>query len=97
MMQNGNGHWRGLANQVLGVLCSPTCGSSLHQNADGLVCELGGRQYPALNGVVHFVDAQNCAGVGGFPRKSYVRKQLERVSCHRPENALRRTELRPRN
>jgi SAM-dependent methyltransferase len=91
-----NGNWPGLADEVLTILRCLTCQNSVDQRADGLVCAGCGRVYPAIDGVVRFVDAQNYAGSFGFQWKLHARTQLDDATSHRSENAFRRrTGFRP--
>ena len=94
--QNANGNWPGLAEDVLVILRCLACRGRLHQSADGLLCAGCARLYPALNGVVRFVDAQKYAGSFGFQWKLHARTQLDDATSHRSENAFRRrTGFRP--
>jgi len=96
MVQNASGNWSGLAKEVLTILRCLTCGSPLDQRADGLVCTGCGREYPALNGVVRFVDTQIYAGSFGFQWKLHARTQLDDAANHQSEDAFRqRTGFRP--
>ncbi len=96
MLQNANGNWPGLANEVLAILRCLACQSTLNPRPDGLVCAGCGQRYPALNGVVRFVDAQNYAGSFGFQWKLHARTQLDDATSDRSENAFRRrTGFRP--
>jgi SAM-dependent methyltransferase len=88
-MQNAKGHWSGLAKEVLTILRCLTCQSPLDQRADALVCSSCGRRYPAVNGVVRFVDAQAYAGSFGFQWKIHARTQLDDATSHRSEDAFR--------
>jgi SAM-dependent methyltransferase len=94
--QNANGNWPGLAEEVLVILRCLACQGTLDQSADGLLCAGCARRYPALNGVVRFVDAQKYAGSFGFQWKLHARTQLDDATSHRSENAFRRrTGFRP--
>lgn len=96
MQQNANGSWPGLAREVLGILRCLTCQSPLDQQADGLVCAGCGRRYPAVKGVVRFVEAENYAGSFGFQWKLHARTQLDDATSQRSESAFRRrTGFRP--
>jgi SAM-dependent methyltransferase len=96
MPQNANGNWPGLAEDVLVILRCLACRGRLDQSADGLLCAGCARLYPALNGVVRFVDAQKYAGSFGFQWKLHARTQLDDTTSHRSENAFRRrTGFRP--
>lgn len=96
MQQNANGNWPGLAREVLAILRCLTCQGPLDQQADGLVCAGCGRRYPALKGVVRFVEAENYAGSFGFQWKLHARTQLDDATSQRSESAFRRrTGFRP--
>jgi SAM-dependent methyltransferase len=94
--ESATGKWPGLANEVLSILRCLACQSRLEQHSDGLVCAGCGKQYPALKGVVRFVDAQNYAGSFGFQWKIHARTQLDTDTSHRSERAFgERTGFRP--
>jgi SAM-dependent methyltransferase len=96
MQQNANGNWPGLPREVLAILRCLACQSPLEQRADGLACVNCGKGYPALNGVVRFVNAENYAGSFGFQWKLHARTQLDDATSRRSENAFRRrTGFRP--
>lgn len=96
MLQNVHENWPGLANEVLAILRCLTCQSTLNQSASGLVCAGCEKQYPALNGVVRFVDTENYAGSFGFQWKLHARTQLDDAVSLRSEDAFRRrTGFRP--
>jgi SAM-dependent methyltransferase len=96
MGQKANGNWPGLASEVLAILRCLACQGALDQRADGLVCTGCGRQYPALDGVARFVDAEHYAGSFGFQWKLHARTQLDDAASHRSEDAFRRrTGFRP--
>jgi SAM-dependent methyltransferase len=88
--QNATGNWPGLADEVLAILRCLTCQSALDQRGDGLVCAGCGRLYPAQEGVVRFVDAQNYAGSFGFQWKLHARTQWDDETSQRSENAFRK-------
>ncbi|MGA8509758.1 MAG: class I SAM-dependent methyltransferase [Candidatus Sulfotelmatobacter sp.] len=96
MPQNAIGNWPGLAKDVLAILRCLACQATLDQRADGLVCAGCTMRYPALNGVVRFVDAQKYSSSFGFQWKLHARTQLDDATSHRSENAFcRRTGFRP--
>lgn len=90
MTRTENANWPGLADEVLAILRCLTCQDKLEQREQGVVCAGCGRQYPAVNGVLRFVDAQNYAGSFGFQWKLYARTQLDDASSQRSERAFRR-------
>ena len=86
----------GVAEEVLNILRCLNCEGRLSSAANGLVCGNCGRDYPMLNGVLRFVDAQNYAGSFGFQWKLYARTQLDDAASQRSELAFRRrTGFRP--
>jgi len=91
-----NANLPGVADEVLAILQCLDCQAKLQGGANGLVCPNCRRQYPMLNGVLRFVDAQNYAGSFGFQWKLYSRTQLDDASSQRSERAFRRrTGFRP--
>ena len=95
-MQDVKGSWPGLADEVLAILRCLACRGGLGQQVDGLVCAACGTRYPAVNGVVRFVDEHNYADSFGFQWKLYARTQLDDATSHCSEDAFRqRTGFRP--
>jgi SAM-dependent methyltransferase len=95
-LHNETGKWTGVADEVLVILRCLACQNRLQRSSDGLSCLSCGKQYPALNGVVRFVDAQNYAGSFGFQWKIHARTQLDTATSHRSERAFaERTGFRP--
>jgi SAM-dependent methyltransferase len=88
-LQNANASWPGLANEVVDILRCLTCQGKLGQRPSGLVCAGCGREYPALKGMLRFVDAQNYAGSFGFQWTIHARTQLDDGVSHRSEIAFR--------
>ena len=96
LVQNASGNWPGFDSEILAILRCLECPNQLDQHPDGLVCCGCGRQYPALNGVVRFVDAQAYTGSFGFQWKIHARTQLDDAEDHRNDIAFRRrTGFRP--
>lgn len=96
MVETKSENWPGVAEEVLAILRCLDCQSSLHNQADGLVCTGCGRLYPLRNGVVRFVGAQAYAGSFGFQWKLYARTQLDHATSQKSERAFRRrTGFRP--
>jgi len=96
MVQNASGNWPGVDSEILAILRCLECPNQLDQHPDGLVCCGCGRQYPALHGVVRFVDAQAYTGSFGFQWKIHARTQLDDAEDHRNDIAFRRrTGFRP--
>lgn len=95
-LRGETGKWTGLTDEVLAILRCLACQNRLQQRDDGLTCLGCGKQYPVLNGVVRFVDAQNYAGSFGFQWKIHARTQLDTATSRRSERALgERTGFRP--
>ena len=96
MAKTENVNLPGVGEEVLAILRCLDCQGGLASGAGGLVCLQCGREYPLLNGVLRFVDAQNYAGSFGFQWKLYSRTQLDDASSQRSERAFRRrTGFRP--
>jgi 2-polyprenyl-3-methyl-5-hydroxy-6-metoxy-1,4-benzoquinol methylase len=96
MAKTENVNLPGVGEEVLAILRCLDCQGGLAPGGNGLVCLQCGREYPLLNGVLRFVDAQNYAGSFGFQWKLYSRTQLDDASSQRSERAFRRrTGFRP--
>ena len=85
MAKTENVNLPGVGEEVLAILGCLDCQGGLASGAGGLVCLQCGREYPLLNGVLRFVDAQNYAGSFGFQWKLYSRTQLDDASSQRSE------------
>lgn len=95
-MQSASANSSGLDSRVVAILHCLVCHNRLERSPDGLVCRGCGKLYPAINGVVRFVDAQNYAGSFGFQWKIHARTQLDDAGNRRSEIAFhRRTGFRP--
>ena len=87
-----------LADRVLSILRCLTCRDRLEQRDSGLVCIGCNRNYPFVNGIFRFVDAQQYAGSFGFQWHVYARTQLDTTESDRSERAFRRrTGFRPQD
>jgi SAM-dependent methyltransferase len=96
MAKTENVNLPGVGEEVLAILRCLDCQGGLASGAGGSVCLNCRREYPLLNGVLRFVDAQNYAGSFGFQWKLYSRTQLDDASSQRSERAFRRrTGFRP--
>jgi 2-polyprenyl-3-methyl-5-hydroxy-6-metoxy-1,4-benzoquinol methylase len=84
------GNWSGLADEVVSILRCISCQSELRQEADGLVCSGCGRKFPAVKGVVRFVDAEHYAGSFGFQWHTFRQTQLDNETSRRSESDFRR-------
>jgi SAM-dependent methyltransferase len=83
-------NWAGLAEQVLAILRCLSCQGTLRQEESGLTCVVCQRQYPAVKGVVRFVDAQHYAGSFGFQWLTFRDTQLDNDESRRSESDFRR-------
>jgi len=90
MAEAQNVNLPGLAEPVLTILRCLDCQAPLNAGSNGVVCSNCRREYPLVNGVLRFIDAQNYAGSFGFQWKLYSRTQLDDASSQRSENAFRR-------
>jgi SAM-dependent methyltransferase len=90
MTLSENASWHGVADEVLALLRCLNCQGALQQTRAGLACAGCGKQYPALRGVVRFVEEQNYAGSFGFQWKLYSQTQLDDSSSQRSESDFRR-------
>jgi SAM-dependent methyltransferase len=96
MTETENAKLPGVAEEIRAILRCLDCENGLNSRPEGLVCSGCGRQYPLLNGVSRFVDAQEYAKSFGFQWKLYSRTQLDSASSQRSEDAFRRrTGFRP--
>jgi SAM-dependent methyltransferase len=80
----------GLAEQVLSVLRCLSCQSQLEEQANGLICPDCGKKYPAVKGVIRFVDEQHYAGSFGFQWQVHARTQLDNSESDRSERDFRK-------
>ncbi|HTS35580.1 MAG TPA: class I SAM-dependent methyltransferase [Candidatus Solibacter sp.] len=78
-----------VSEQVLAMLRCLDCRAGLDRYADGLVCATCGQKYPAVNGVIRFVDQQHYAGSFGFQWQVHARTQLDTAESKRSEQAFR--------
>lgn len=90
--------WSGLDERVLGILRCLSCQSRLTQDEAGVICASCQRQYPAVKGVVRFVDAQHYAGSFGFQWLKFRRTQLDDAQNRCSEaDFTRKTGFMPRD
>jgi len=90
-MAEGNpGNWPGLAEEVRSILRCLSCQSELRQERDGLVCAGCSRRFPAVKGVVRFVDAEHYAVSFGFQWHLFRQTQLDNETSRRTESDFRR-------
>jgi SAM-dependent methyltransferase len=90
-MGEGNAeNWPGLADEVMSVLRCVSCRSELRQEAGGVTCTGCRRKFPAVKGVVRFVDAEHYAGSFGFQWQVYARTQMDNEDNNLSERDFRR-------
>jgi len=90
MGEGNQGNWPGLAEDVRSILRCTSCLSELRQESDGLVCAACSRKFPAVKGVVRFVDAEHYAGSFGFQWHLFRQTQLDTETSRRSESDFRR-------
>jgi SAM-dependent methyltransferase len=85
-------------DEVRGLLRCPNCRGPLNQQGAGYHCSGCGRSIPSVNGVAHFVDAQNYADSFGFQWTRYARTQLDSNEIRDSEHHFRiKTGLNPQD
>lgn len=67
------------------ILRCPTCHSALRTNGSGMECATCERQFPLINGVLRFVEAQHYASSFGFQWLKHDRTQLDSSDNRRSE------------
>jgi len=82
--------WTGLDDRVLTILRCLSCHGALLQEENGLTCAMCRRQYPAVKGVVRFVDAEHYAGSFGFQWLTFRDTQLDTDQSQSSEADFRR-------
>jgi SAM-dependent methyltransferase len=88
--------WRGLAEEVLAVLCCPSCQANLGRAENGIRCVECGRTYPRVKGVFRCVEAEKYAGSFGFQWNIFRKTQLDNEASRQSEQDFeRRTGFRP--
>jgi len=99
MERKNNSPWSGPADEIADILRCNACQARLDSHAAGMVCAQCGRQFPLVDGVLRFVDAQEYAGSFGFQWLKYDRTQLDTDAGRRSEidftekTGLRREDL----
>jgi SAM-dependent methyltransferase len=87
-----------LPAEVRATLRCPHCGGGLSDCPKGLECSPCEICFPAVDGVVRFVQAEKYAGSFGFQWNVYARTQLDDESSRESETDFRnRTGLEPRD
>jgi len=85
-----------LPAEVRAILRCPQCQAELSDRPMGLGCETCETSFPAVDGVLHFVQAQKYASSFGFQWNVYARTQLDNADSRESETDFRnRTGLRP--
>jgi len=87
-----------LPADVSAILRCPQCGGGLSNRSGELKCDACEVCFPAIDGVVRFVQAQKYAGSFGFQWNVYARTQLDNESSRESETDFRnRTGLEPQD
>lgn len=88
--------WRGPADRVAEIFRCIDCQGRLQTTNSGMNCRSCGREYPFVDGVLRFVDAQDYAGSFGFQWLKHDRTQLDSGMSHRSElDFMEKTGLGP--
>ena len=77
--------WPGLADEVVAILRCTSCQGRLEAQPGCMKCAQCGHQFPLVDGVLRFVDAQEYAGSFGFQWLKHDRTQLDDESSRRSE------------
>jgi len=81
-----------LSADLLGILRCTACRASLIEHC----CSACGRKFPAVRGVLRFVDAHSYADSFGYQWQRYAKTQLDHADRYRSEpDFLKKTGLRP--
>src|SRR5579872_4171820 len=96
-MENSNkASWQGPAEVVVNIFRCIGCKGRLKTVSAGMGCKDCGREYPLVDGVLRFVDAQDYAGSFGFQWLKHDRTQLDGEKSHRSElDFMEKTGLGP--
>jgi SAM-dependent methyltransferase len=85
-----------LSADLLGMLRCTACRASLIELDDGCCCSACGRKFPAVWGVLRFVDAHSYADSFGYQWQLYAKTQLDHADRYISEpDFLKKTGLRP--
>jgi 2-polyprenyl-3-methyl-5-hydroxy-6-metoxy-1,4-benzoquinol methylase len=86
-----------LSTELQAILACLNCGSRLTSDgAGGYVCPACRREYPLVNGIARFVDAQQYAASFGYQWHQYQKTQLDHDEITESEENFRwKTALRP--
>src|SRR5581483_3202812 len=85
MENRNNTPWRGPADRVAEIFRCIDCQGRLLTSNAGMSCRGCGREYPFVDGVLRFVDAQDYAGSFGFQWLKHDRTQLDSGMSRRSE------------
>lgn len=96
-MENSNkASWQGPVEVVANIFRCIDCKGRLKTASAGMACKDCGREYPLVDGVLRFVDAQDYAGSFGFQWLKHDRTQLDGAASRRSElDFMEKTGLGP--
>jgi len=88
--------WTGFSDRVADIFRCIDCQGHLQTTDAGMTCSDCGREYPWVDGVVRFVNAQEYAGSFGFQWLKHDRTQLDGENSRRSElDFMEKTGLGP--
>jgi SAM-dependent methyltransferase len=79
-----------LSAELLALLRCTACQASLREQEDGYSCPSCGRKFPAVRGVLRFVEAHSYADSFGFQWQKFDRTQLDHGDTTRSDRDFRR-------
>ena len=85
MENKNNTLWRGPAERVAEIFRCIDCQDHLETTSSGMACVGCHREFPFVDGVLRFVDAQDYAGSFGFQWLKHDRTQLDGSASQRSE------------
>ena len=74
-----------LSAELAGLLRCIVCQTPLEEDDDGYGCSRCGRRFPALRGVLRFVDRESYADTFGYQWQRYAKTQLDHAGRDRSE------------
>jgi len=78
------------------LLCCPVCRGSLAKQENGYICPSCGRKFPAVRGVLRFVDQSNYADSFGYQWRQFRKTQLDDASRNLSEpDFIKKVGLKP--